>query len=536
MEQQLKLPLSDHKFKMLLLVILPVVLFTISVFFKSSKGEFYIGRYYDPSYAYLINSLNTVNGQSIGHFDHPGTPVQIIGAATLYFQKSGMSESEFTKLVFSDPERFLSVINMAFIVMISLSLFIFGYIVFVRSGNIITAMLLQLAPFSSVTIFYNMTNVSPEPMIIFSMLIFLSIVVGYIYESDDPKKKSFKYIYLLGFISGFLLSVKISVFPVMIVPLILLCGYKKKLVYLLISGLIFLIIIAITMSYENVLALVSLLKRIAVRSGAYGFGSQDMIVAESFFGNLKKIFYYDIYFVISYFTSLGSLIYIFSSGKSRTVNVKMLKLLVGIVLMMTLQLIIVSKHFQIYYMLPALMLSVPASILSIGIVFPLPERSYLRKAVLTVTFLMLCLPMKTLYSEISSYRGRKSEAHKIIDFAENNFADSTMFYSNISSGKIPALFMGIQHSGRSKEKYVYIMNELYPGKASFDIWLKDFDPKNTPAKDMTYNNKFIFQCSSTEAMNDLTNVLKQKYGKSEVSFTKLFSNIREESLYLVICN
>jgi len=535
MDQNLKVLSGNKKSKILLLLLLPVLLLSISVFFKTSKGEFYIGRYYDPSYAYLINSLNIVNGQSIGHFDHPGTPVQLIGAATLYFQSSGTEQREFIKSVFTDPERFLLIINICFILMVCVSLFITGLMVFNKTGNIIAALLIQLTPFTSTTILYNLTNVSPEPLIIFSMLIFLAITCSMIYEKDLTGKKLFKYVYLFGSISGFLLSVKISAFPVMLIPLILIRGFRMKSIYILITLLIFFIIISITMSYDNVMALFTFLKRITLRSGAYGFGSQEML-ADSFLSNLKKIIYYEPFFIISYLTSACIMIYTLISKKFKTVNSNMFKLLLGIVVMMTLQLIIVSKHFQIYYMLPALMLSVPALIVGIGIMSSLSEKTFFKKAAVIIFMILFFLPLKTLYSEISSYRNRKAEAHKIINYVEQNFSDSVMVFSNTSSGKIPALFMGIQHSGKSKEKYVSIMNELYPGKLSFDIWLKNIDPKSRMTDDFTSYNNFIIQCSSNEVLSDFINLLKQNFGKKNLSFTKLFSNNRDEGVYRISCD
>ena len=71
--------------KNLILSIFPILFIFLALNYKASIGEYYLGSYYDPSYSYLINSLNLsqFQGYGVGHFDHPGTPVQSIGAIVI---------------------------------------------------------------------------------------------------------------------------------------------------------------------------------------------------------------------------------------------------------------------------------------------------------------------------------------------------------------------------------------------------------------------------------------------------------------------
>src|SRR5882757_4555174 len=57
--------------------------FAIGLFLASMEGPYYIKDRADPSYAYLFNALDIDQGFSPYVIHHPGTTVQLIGAAVL---------------------------------------------------------------------------------------------------------------------------------------------------------------------------------------------------------------------------------------------------------------------------------------------------------------------------------------------------------------------------------------------------------------------------------------------------------------------
>lgn len=116
----------------ILLAILPIYLLVAGNILKYSLGE-YFSAWYDPSYVYLINSLNfaQLSGFGVGHIDHPGTPVQVFGAIVvkLYHTLSN-GNIDIAKDVFSRPEDYLLQINRAFLLLNSIALLLLGIFVY----------------------------------------------------------------------------------------------------------------------------------------------------------------------------------------------------------------------------------------------------------------------------------------------------------------------------------------------------------------------------------------------------------------------
>ena len=97
--------------KYLILIILPAFLFITSRIIKDAQGPYYL-NFSDPSYAYLISSLNLARGFNIVYTDHPGTTVQVIGAITIkvYYLLSNKN-TDLARDVLMRPEDYLLFMN-----------------------------------------------------------------------------------------------------------------------------------------------------------------------------------------------------------------------------------------------------------------------------------------------------------------------------------------------------------------------------------------------------------------------------------------
>ena len=89
-------------------------LFIIFIFSKI-RGPFSLGSNSDPSYAYLFNALSVSQGLPVGHLDHPGTPVQSLGAIVINSINFINHKPDVISEVLKNPEYFL---NSIFIVII----------------------------------------------------------------------------------------------------------------------------------------------------------------------------------------------------------------------------------------------------------------------------------------------------------------------------------------------------------------------------------------------------------------------------------
>ncbi|MDH3554369.1 MAG: hypothetical protein OES18_00795, partial [Deltaproteobacteria bacterium] len=72
---------KPHKF--LFLLVIPGVVFALSLVFADINGPYYLGQNSDPEYVYLFNALNIAKFEAPRHTDHPGTTLQVLGATVI---------------------------------------------------------------------------------------------------------------------------------------------------------------------------------------------------------------------------------------------------------------------------------------------------------------------------------------------------------------------------------------------------------------------------------------------------------------------
>jgi hypothetical protein len=68
---------------LLALSIAPLAIWLVPFLNRERIGPFYLIGRVDPSYIYLLNSFLVSCGKNPRHIDHPGTPLQIVGALAL---------------------------------------------------------------------------------------------------------------------------------------------------------------------------------------------------------------------------------------------------------------------------------------------------------------------------------------------------------------------------------------------------------------------------------------------------------------------
>ncbi|MBK9332806.1 MAG: hypothetical protein IPM96_10505 [Ignavibacteria bacterium] len=169
------------------LLILPVILFISAGLLKYAQGPYYL-NFYDPSYVYLINGLNLaqLEGFGVGHFDHPGTTVQVISAVVVKFYYAVSSSGiDIVSDVFSRPEAYLIKINIFLNFINCLFLFLFGYFIYSLSKNIFLTFFLMLSPFASTELFYGMIIVTPDNLLISASLMTLGIIFYCLHKKES---------------------------------------------------------------------------------------------------------------------------------------------------------------------------------------------------------------------------------------------------------------------------------------------------------------------------------------------------------------
>jgi len=127
--------------------VLPAVYLVATSNFVPARGPFWQGEFYDPNYQYLLNSLLLLEGQTPGHIDHPGTPVQIIGAGLLATKNVLLDKRKnLAKAVIENSEGSLEFLSASLRWLFAITLLFAPLWIWLRIDSFATAIAFQIAP------------------------------------------------------------------------------------------------------------------------------------------------------------------------------------------------------------------------------------------------------------------------------------------------------------------------------------------------------------------------------------------------------
>jgi hypothetical protein len=270
------------------LLIIPVILFLTSLDTIKSRNKSWYAGGYDPEYAYLFNSLNMATFKLAGHIDHPGTTMQVAGGIVLKVAWNlDPRGDDMATAVLSDPEHYIRILNITTAVAGSLALLLLGWFITSATGILWIGIVLQLTPFISGFLLFNgFTRVTQEVMQMSAAFAMAALALHWYFN----EKRAVKTNYTLWFavIAGFGLASKIIFFPLLIIPFILVKGWKKKVFFILLSLLFFVVFtLPVIKMYP---AMFKWMYNLFVHSGQYGSGSEGVIDSSKYIGELFNLF------------------------------------------------------------------------------------------------------------------------------------------------------------------------------------------------------------------------------------------------------
>lgn len=462
----------NHNFsfliKVLILTGIPFCIFYFSLGSIKDREKDWYGAGYDPSYAYLYNSLNVATFRLIGHFDHPGTPMQITGAVILPFawmfhDNGGKS---LTEDVLGNPEYYLRVLNISTAVIASLCLFLLGVFLLSKTDKYWIAQLFQLTPFVTGIILYNgFMRTSQESMLLIASLSLAAICLVWLLNNTIAERRL---LLIFGIISGFGLASKIIFAPLVLIPFFLFETARQRKQFLKIAVISFILFtLPAIPRYPNMAWWII---RLFIHSGIYGSGSMTIIEPVSYFSSFKGLLMnepvYLAFFAISLLTAL-----ILLFGKAFLKNWfsnKELKLTVLIVIAQTLGYILTAKHPKTAYLLPYECLSFIPLILVINNLTSKLNSKVARSLSITVAVVI---------SGIILIPHGFNERNKLFTLEENeNYEQAWQFtiqkgnvVIGINPGPSPvaAAFFANTYSSN---QYGTILTKLYPKYYIFDTY------------------------------------------------------------------
>jgi len=521
----------------LLLIILPVVFTLYSFAQKNAEGPNYNYSLADPSYVYLLNSLTMSEFESSGHTDHPGTPLQITGAVILksYFaffhEKDNIAED-----VIYRPESYLRVLDHTLIVFNALGLFLAGLLIFKIYKIETAAMIFQTLPFVSISLLEVYSLVKPENIAFFLILLQIVLIMKYVYDLNSSGKNY--YIYISGLLCGIILSLKISFLCIIILPLIIFPGIRQKAVFT--GSVILVFVVSIFPVISNMEYFISWVSDLFLHSGRYGTGESTIINSNDFFKNILKIISNEKYYIITYLFIISVIIFLKFKKKDndQTVSPKEKKLCTALFIAMSLQIILVAKHYSSRYMFPALILSVPALFVSANIYYRIYLSKYGAKFLYTglLSFLLL-FGFYNCRKQLAKSNYLNSECLKITDYINTNYKDASVVLSpGVTSESAALLFAYYYTPEVSRPELKKLISQRFPDIVWYDVFNNmlftfegEFDTDN-----LTVSGKpYIYRTSDENYNNAFIKNYEKLYNTNNIKLTKLFSNENGELIYKI---
>lgn len=311
----------------------------------------------DPESAYVMNSLNVAMLKPVGHFDHPGTTVQMYGAVVLrvthFFRFSGYDLQTDVLLA---NEYYIEVLRKSLIALNAILMFALGFVAFLLLKSVWLGLILQAAPFMSATLLeISFTKVAPEPLLFAAVMVLAMLLLRY-YTSVNQHNKW--YPILFGLLGGFGLATKITFLPLLVIPFIILKGSWKKIAYL---SVIFPSFILFTLPAAPAYRLMAKwFLNLGTHSGMYGQGSKAVIDPVQYLNSLVLIASRNkelVAVIIVTFLLLAA-IFLFPNLRKQRGKYPETPYLLAFLLALTGSVLMVAKHYFVnHYLMSALSLS-----------------------------------------------------------------------------------------------------------------------------------------------------------------------------------
>lgn len=452
------------------MLMVPLLLFCLPLVLKSYYGPYFLGYNSDPDYAYLLNSLNIINGIPPGHTDHPGTTVHLLGAVGLIVKwLSHMATGgllSVNELVLRHPEESLQTINILINIIIFIAIIITSLSLHKAMKDIGSVIVFQLSLLIPLQIKLSLFRVNPEPLLVFSVIVLSGLLAQY--QKRIPETIYwFKMPILVGIIMGFGLATKVTFLPLLLF-IALFPTAKERL--LAVWGCVTSFLLFTLPIISQFTRMWNWFKSLMLHKGIYGKGDVGVPAITVLWENLLNLIQQEPFLFIFMACYLIFILIIKCLNKQKVTDNKLLFLGIGVIIV---QYIMTAKHPGIHYMIPAITLT---ALLNATLMTSLKQHIIITNARIGEVLLYALIIVGLIYGIIST----KSWALESIsnlqdDIKSSNVIATTKGCSIInhyrSSSIEYALAFGNDYANASYGKELSI---IYPDVLFYNIWSGTF--------------------------------------------------------------
>jgi hypothetical protein len=527
-----------------LLVIFPLLLWLAGILYLHTTGSYFI-KTVDPEYAYLFNGMVMAdNHPDIFYADHPGTPLVVIIAAVIRVVHVFRAGDDFLADVIKNPEIYIKATLYVIILLSTAMLFLLGLFVYRKSKDIWLALLLQLIPFAHYLGPEVMGRLIPESLMMIVISLWMMLLISMIHNKEY-RLSMYRYSLVFGLLVGFSLALKLTMLPFVIFPLIILSGWKSKLLFASMSFIsFFLFAFPILFKYHTFYTWV---RNIITHTGTYGGGDRGIFHRNEFYEHLRLQFANSPNLVISMgILTVCLIVYFIIRKEGFHRDPLKVRFALAVILVVIFQYLITSKHFAFHYMLPSLLLMVPMIILAGSLLlqmFPSLHTSLRLKLLMGIFGIFILVKIIPITYQNLSQREerRKIQQAAYLQYKENRSRGpliiSASYYG--CSAVEYALTFGIQWCG-NYSPYIYDkVQTIYPSTYLYYPWSKTFYAGRSsvlPTAFLQEGTDYMLYIAdfTTEKLDEITGLLSQNEKNLHWAVKKIYLDTpTSDALYLL---
>lgn len=470
----------------------------------------------DPSYEYLANANNLLNGKLPGHLDHPGFTMQIfISLIILFFiflrYIFKNNDSFDFNLDYVENSEFYGIFVIVVLILLqTISLWLLTKTLLVYTRHIL-ALFLPLFVLLSLNLLNFITSIRPESLNFTLTILYVAFLIKL--SLATSKYIKIKYVFIIAIIVAIGIFSKITFAPFLIT--IFLIGLKRLRVLFLICCASFSLILLYPI--KSILS-VEWFVKILTNSGRHGESLPPKLFVNIFQDIINLIF---IMFPTVGISLLIFLLFIFRHY--RTGSSDNYSLIIDLTILIFSHTIITFKNFEYQDTLNLTILGAVLLIILLSKLFPISEKYSLTVKIFFFSTLLILL---NHYLKIDT---------KIFDFA-SSYSKKDDGFNSTSEKLVSDRNIVISQYGIPTRFSALIFGELYYGDGSLGEYLYNIYPYNVEFN--IWDNSFYFANGSQLFCNDLLtfnegNVILSISPKNQVdsrSLLKHFEIIHSEDI------
>ena len=262
------------------LVAAPAALLATAALMRAARGPSWLAYNFDPTYAYLLNSLIILKGYRPYLIHHPGVPLQALGSVVMAGVHAASGSGPLAADVIARPEQFILWIHWAALVAAAALIAASGIIVRRRAG-LAAALLVQSGPWLSITAASLLGHLRAEVLIAGTATLWTAYLVAHAIrpEASTPAR--------LGAATGVTLALHMSALPLLVGPLLLAERWAERRRFAIWTGAAFLV--AFAPAWLKLPSFAKVMLNISLHSGSYGEGSATIVDAASYLSAIPRL-------------------------------------------------------------------------------------------------------------------------------------------------------------------------------------------------------------------------------------------------------